>query len=227
MFIVKNDPRSVSSESYRNLRTSLEYSSIDKAIKTLVVTSSEAGEGKSTVAGNLAYVLSQGGKRVIIIDCDLRKPSLHRKFGISNGVGLTNCLVGKCKLSDAIINVDERLDVLTSGENPPNPADVVNSRMMEELLELLKSTYDHIIIDTPPVRAVTDGQILAGKCDGTLLVIKAEKTKSDSIIQGYKELEKVKANVLGSVLNGASTNRREAYYYEYSNNKRKKKKRRK
>lgn len=224
MLSVKSDPRSIVSESYRNLRTSLEYSSIDKEIVTLVVTSSEAGEGKSTVAGNLAYVLSQGGKRVLIIDCDLRKPSLHRKFNISNIIGVTNCLVGKCGITDAIVNVDRRLDVLTSGECPPNPADIVNSKAMEFLLQNLKENYDHIIIDTPPVRAVTDGQILAGKCDGTLFVVRAEKTRSDSVLQGYKELEKVRANVLGVVINGISKKRQEVYCYEYSNNRRSRRK---
>ncbi len=224
MLVTKKEPKSILAECYRNLRTSLEYSAIDIKVETLVITSSDAGEGKSTVASNLAYVLAQGGKKVIIVDCDLRKPSLHRKFEISNELGVTNYLVGKCELSEIICKVDERIDVITAGEIPPNPADVVNSKALENLFELLKSEYDHIIIDTPPVRAVTDGQILAGKCDGTLFVVRAEKTRSDSVLEGYRELKKVNANVLGSVINGISRDKKSAYYYEYSNNKRKKKK---
>ncbi|MGG7078783.1 CpsD/CapB family tyrosine-protein kinase [Clostridium sardiniense] len=224
MIFTKKFPKSITAECYRNIRTSLEYSSIDRKLRTIVITSSEAGEGKSTVASNLAYILSQGGKRIILIDCDLRKPSLHRKFGESNEKGLTGYLIGKYSLDDAVKEIDDNLHLLTSGNIPPNPAEVIASRGMEELIEELKYHYEHIILDTPPVRAVTDGQILAGKSDGTVLVVMAEKTKSDSIMQGYKELEKVRARVLGTIINGASTDRREAYYYDYSTNSRRKKK---
>lgn len=226
MIFTKKFPKSITAECYRNIRTSLEYSSIDRKLRTIVITSSESGEGKSTVASNLAYILSQGGKKIILIDCDLRKPSLHRNFGESNEKGLSGYLIGKYSLDDAIKEIDDNLHLLTSGNIPPNPAEVIASRGMEELIEELKYHYEHIILDTPPVRAVTDGQILAGKCDGTVLVVRAEKTKSDSIIQGYKELEKVRARVLGTIINGASTDRREAYYYDYSNDTRKKKRHR-
>ena len=224
MIFTKKFPKSITAECYRNIRTSLEYSSIDKKLRTIVVTSSEAGEGKSTVASNLAYILSQSGKKIILIDCDLRKPSLHRKFGESNDYGLTDYLIGKYSLDNVIKQIDNNLYLLTSGHIPPNPAEVIASQGMEDLIEKLKNDFEHIILDTPPVRAVTDGQILAGKSDGTLLVVRAEKTRGESIIQGYKELEKVRAKVLGSIINGASTERREAYYYDYSNNRRKKKK---
>lgn len=224
MIFTKKFPKSITAECYRNIRTGLEYSSIDKKLRTIVVTSSEAGEGKSTVSSNLAYVLSQSGKKVILIDCDLRKPSLHRVFEKSNDKGLTDYLIGKYSLDNVIKQIDNNLYLLTSGDIPPNPAEVIESQGMENLLEKLKDDFEHIILDTPPVRAVTDGQILAGKSDGTLLVVRAEKTSSDSIIQGYKELEKVRAKVLGSIINGASSERREAYYYDYSNDRRKKKK---
>lgn len=224
MIFTKKFPKSITAECYRNIRTSLEYSSVDKKLSTIVVTSSEAGEGKSTVASNLAYILSQSGKKIILIDCDLRKPSLHRKFGESNDYGLTDYLIGKYSLDNVIKQIDNNLYLLTSGHIPPNPAEVIASQGMEDLIEKLKNDFEHIILDTPPVRAVTDGQILAGKSDGTLLVVRAEKTRGESIIQGYKELEKVRAKVLGSIINGASTERREAYYYDYSNDRRKKKK---
>lgn len=224
MIFTKKFPKSITAECYRNIRTSLEYSSVDKKLSTIVVTSSEAGEGKSTVASNLAYILSQSGKKILLIDCDLRKPSLHRNFGESNDKGLTECLIGKCSLDNTIKKIDKNLYLLTSGNTPPNPAEVIGSQTMENLMEELKHDFEHVILDTPPVRAVTDGQILAGKSDGTIFVVRADKTRSDSIIQGYKELEKVRARVIGAIVNGVSTDRKDAYYYDYSNNHRKKKK---
>lgn len=221
MIFVKEYPKSVTAEFYRNLRTSLEYSAIDNKIKTLVITSSEEGEGKSTVASNLAYILAQGEKKILLIDCDLRKSSIHKKFEISNQEGLTEYLVGKLELSDAIKRVSKNLDVITAGKIPPNPAEVIGSKKMEDLLESLKIHYDHIILDTPPVLAVTDGQILAGKSDGTVLVVRAEKTKEDVVVQGYKELEKVKSKVLGTVINGSLAEKRKSYYYNSRKEKRK------
>lgn len=216
MFVVKKYPKSIPAESYRNLRTSLEYSSIDKQIKTLVITSAEPGEGKSTVSGNLSFALAQSGKKVVLIDCDLRKPSIHKKFKISNLTGLTNYLIHKNDLDKVIQNIEKNFDLITSGPIPPNPAEVVGSKSMEDLIKKLEENYDYIILDTPPVRAVTDAAILAGKADGTVLVIKADQTKKASLVQGYKELQKVKANVLGTVLNGTSANRNDSYYYYYS-----------
>lgn len=221
MIFVKEYPKSVTAEFYRNLRTSLEYSAIDNKIKTLVITSSEEGEGKSTVASNLAYILAQGEKKVLLIDCDLRRSSIHRKFEISNQEGLTEYLVGKLDLSDAIKEVSKNLDVITAGKIPPNPAEVIGSKKMEDLLENLKIHYDHIILDTPPVLVVTDGRILAGKSDGTVLVVKAEKTKGDVVVQGYKELEKVKSKVIGTVINGSLEEKRKSYYYSSRKEKKK------
>lgn len=224
MIIVNKYPKSMTSESYRSLRTSLEYSAIDKKIKTLVITSSEEGEGKSTVAANLACILAQGEKRVILIDCDLRRPTIHRKFEKSNEKGLTEYLIGKIELSDVIKESCENLDIITAGKIPPNPAEVIGSKKMESLLERLKMDYDHIILDTPPVRTVTDGQVLAGKCDGTILVVRADRTKGESVIQGYRELEKVKARVLGTVINGSSKYKRDSYYYDSPKKRKKRKK---
>lgn len=217
--IIKTNFKNITSESYRKLRTSFEYSSIDKDIKTLVITSSESGEGKSTVCCNFAYVMSQSEKKVLIIDCDLRRPSIHRKLKISNNEGLTNYLIGKSNLKNIINNVCKNLDVITAGEMPPSPADVLGSNKMQEFIREIEEDYDLIILDTPPVRAVTDGQVLAGKVDGTLFLVRAEKTKLDSINKGYKELEKVNANVIGIVINGESVDRKDAYYYGYSKEK--------
>lgn len=160
MFIVEKDPKSIAAESYRTLRTNLQYSSFDKEYKVIVVTSSEPGEGKSTTSGNLAISLAQGDKKVILIDCDLRKPSVHRKFKISNVIGLSDVLIGKEKLYAAAQKHGDNLIILTAGKIPPNPSEMLNSKAMTALLEELKKQFDYIILDTPPVQAVTDSQIL-------------------------------------------------------------------
>ena len=220
MFLVDKDPKSIAAESYRVLRTSLEYSSIDKELKSIVVTSSEPGEGKSTVAGNLASIIAQNNKKVIIIDCDLRRPTIHKKFGISNSIGLTEYIIGKNDLNNVIQILNENFSVITSGRIPPNPSEILSSKSMENLLKALSVCYDYVILDTPPLTAVTDAQILAGKCDGTILVVRAESTSKESIIKAYKELEKVRAHVLGSVLNGRKGNNK-IYYYAEDNKKKK------
>ena len=220
MFLVDKDPKSIAAESYRVLRTSLEYSSIDKELKSIVVTSSEPGEGKSTVAGNLASIIAQNNKKVIIIDCDLRRPTIHKKFGISNSIGLTEYIIGKNDLNNVIQILNENFSVITSGRIPPNPSEILSSKSMENLLKALSVCYDYVILDTPPLTAVTDAQILAGKCDGTILVVRAESTSKESIIKAYKELEKVRANVLGAVLNGIKGNNK-IYFYAEDNKKKK------
>lgn len=213
MFILEKDPKSIAAESYRTLRTNIQYSSFDKEYKIIMVTSSEPGEGKSTIAGNLALSFAQDGKRVLLIDCDLRKPSLHKKFKISNLVGLSDVLIGKEDLKTALHRYNENLVVLTSGKLPPNPSEMLSSKAMSNLLEELKNVFDYIILDTPPVQAVTDSQILSTKADGTILVIRAEKTKKDSVQNALGLLKKVNANIIGTVLNGIESSRNKYYYY--------------
>ena len=185
MFIVDKLPKSITAESYRSLRTNIQYSSIDKQVKTLVVTSSNAGEGKSTVAGNLAYTFFQNGKRVLIIDCDLRKPSLHRKFNVSNEEGLTDVLVGTSKLNNVMKKVDDNLYLLTTGTLPPNPAEIIGSNTMENFLEQCKINFDYIILDTPPILPVTDSKLLAIKADATVVVVRSEVSKSKHVSQAF------------------------------------------
>lgn len=216
MFIVEKKPKSISAEAYRTLRTNIKYSSFDKEIKSIVITSSEPGEGKSTTAGNVALSFAQSNQKTIMIDCDLRKPSLHRKFKISNMIGLSDVLIGKENITDAIHEYCENLDVLPSGKLPPNPSEMLGSRAMERLLGELKSKYDMIILDTAPLQAVTDAQILSTKVDGTILVVRAEKTKKDSVTQAKALLDQVNANIIGTVLNGVD-NMAKKYYYYYGN----------
>ena len=220
MFIVDKLPKSITAESYRSLRTNIQYSSIDKQVKTLVVTSSNAGEGKSTVAGNLAYTFFQNGKRVLIIDCDLRKPSLHRKFNVSNEEGLTDVLVGTSKLNNVMKKIDDNLYLLTTGTLPPNPAEIIGSNTMENFLDECKINFDYIILDTPPILPVTDSKLLAIKADATVLVVRSEISKSKHVSQAFKELGKVNANVIGTILNDVEMHSEKLYYdYSAKNNK--------
>lgn len=216
MFIVENKPKSIAAENYRVLRTNIQYSSFDVEVKTIVITSSEPGEGKSTTAGNLALSFAQAEKKTIIVDCDLRKPSLHKKFKISNINGLSDVLIGREKLEVAIHKHNNKLDILASGKIPPNPSEMLGSKAMTRLIEVLKENYDVVILDTAPLQAVTDAQIISTKADGVILVVRAESTKKESVIQAKSLLEKVGANILGTVLNGVE-NSRKKYYYYYGN----------
>jgi len=213
MFIVEKDPKSIAAESYRTLRTNIQYSSFDKEYQVIMVTSSEPGEGKSTTAGNLALCLAQGEKKVVLVDCDLRKSSIHKKFKISNLTGLSDVLVGKEDLKKAVHRYNNNLGILTSGNIPPNPAEMLASKAMNSLLDVLKENFDYIILDTPPVQAVTDSQILATKADGTILVVKSEQTKRDSVGNAINLLKKVNANIIGTVLNQIESSRNKYYYY--------------
>lgn len=213
MFVLEKQPKSVEAESYRILRTNIMYSSFDKKIKRILVTSSEPGEGKSTTSGNLALAFAQDEKKVILIDCDLRKPSIHKKFRISNNRGLSDVIIDRDKLNKCIQKRTEYLDILTAGKIPPNPSEMLGSHAMSSLLDELSNVYDVIILDSPPVLAVTDAQILSTKSDGVVLVVRAEKTKKDTVLAAKGVLDKVNANILGTVLNGGDKNKDNYYYY--------------
>lgn len=213
MFVVEDEPKSVAAESYRTLRTNLQYSSFDEEYKVIVVTSSEPGEGKSTTAGNLALSLSQGDKKVALIDCDLRKPSLHKKFKVSNTRGLSDVIIGKEEITSVFQRYNENLVIVTSGKVPPNPSEMLSSKAMTALIEALRKVFDYVILDTPPVQAVTDAQILSTKADGTILVVRAQETKKDSVNNAINLLKKVKANIIGTVLNGVEVSKQNYYYY--------------
>lgn len=215
MFIVEKEPKSMAAERYRSLRTNIEYSSFDKKYRVIAVTSSEPEEGKSTTAGNLALCMAEGEKKVMLIDCDLRKPSLHKKFNISNLLGLSDILIAKADLASATHMYNKNLFLLTSGKIPPNPSEMLSSKVMGYLLESLKGIFDYIILDTPPLKVVTDSQILSTKADATILVVRAERTKRESVKNSIDLLKNVNANIIGIVLNGVDTSiNNYDYYYE-------------
>ena len=222
MFVTKKIPRSLSAEAYISLRTSIKFSLIDKPIKTIVVTSSLAGEGKSTVVGNLAYSLSQDGARVLVIDCDLRKPSIHENFLLSNEKGLTDVLFGKSDLKGVTKKIKDSLFFITAGTILPNPPEILGSKEMENLIKELKINFDYIIIDTPPILPVSDTLLLASKVDATLIVVKARKTKEKMVKESYSKLVEARANVIGTILNESDKSLDNKYYGNYGAAKNKK-----
>lgn len=216
--IAKFNPKSPISEQYRTIRTNIQYASVDNEIKSLLVTSSGPAEGKSTTIANLAVVYAQTGKKVLLIDADLRKPTVHYTFRLDNLRGLSNILVGETSLDQAINRADvDNLDIISSGPIPPNPSELLASRKMERFLEEAKMAYDIVIFDTPPVLAVTDAQILANLVDGTILVVLSKETELDAAKKSKEALESASAKLLGAVLNGREK-KASNYYYYYGTN---------
>ncbi len=217
------DPRSPAAEAYRTLRTNLQFSSIEKPVRTLLLTSPQPGEDKSVAVANLAVTFAQMGSRVILVDADLRRPALHTIFGLSNQQGLTSSLLnagsaapannGKGKIYSPFADLPliqtsvPNLRLLTSGPLPPNPAEILGSSLMRDLIDYLRNEADYVLFDAPPLLAVTDAAVLAAKLDGALLVLKAGKTSRDEAREAKEQLEKVHANLLGSVLNNARQSR--------------------
>nr|WP_081412780.1 CpsD/CapB family tyrosine-protein kinase [Fictibacillus gelatini] len=202
------------SEQYRTIRTNIQFSSVDGEFKTLMVTSAGPSEGKSTTAANIAVVFAQQGKSVLLVDADLRKPTVHYTFQVSNIFGLTNVLTRQKSLKEAIqpTNVPD-LDVLPSGPIPPNPSELLNSKTMDAVLEEMIAEYDYIIFDTPPVLAVTDAQVLSHRCDGTLLVVTSGRTGKDPAVKAKELLQTAGAKIVGVVLNGKEMGKQSYYYY--------------
>jgi capsular exopolysaccharide synthesis family protein len=223
-----NQPRSPVTESFRSLRTNTTFAGVDKPLRRILVTSATPQEGKTTITSNLAVVLAQNEKKVALIDADLRRPQVHRKFGLQNRLGLSDLFLlvrPLDMLPQGIIQRDEvsKLAIITSGKLPPNPAELLTSQKMSHFLDLLNREYDMVLLDTPPVLSVTDAAALSTKVDGTILVAKPGVTKLKDFQQALEQLKAVGAPVLGVVLNEVDPrNRRYGYYYhryysKYSN----------
>ena len=181
-----------------------------------MLTSAGPGEGKSTTTANVAVAFAQSDRKVLVIDADLRKPTMHHTFHRSNRRGLTTILTGQADWQGTVIDTDvPNLDLLPSGPVPPNPSEMLASKRMGDLLDQLKEHYDMIVIDTPPALAVTDAQIMATRCDGVVLVIQAGKVKKDAALKLKANMDFVKARILGVVLNNVDRKNGEGYYYYY------------
>ena len=198
-------PRSTVAESYRALRTNVEFASIDDPIRTLLVTSASEAEGKSVTAANLAIVFAQNGRRVLLIDADLRRPGIDTLFNASNVNGLTTVLRGKLE-TEAVSQptAQENLSILTTGPLPPNPAELLGSQRMRTLIAKLQTSYDLLILDSSPIHNVTDAVVLSSFLDATVLVVGAKRGRRSMVLQARDALGRASANVLGTVLNGAA-----------------------
>jgi capsular exopolysaccharide synthesis family protein len=213
--ITISEPRSPISEAYRALRTNLDFVALDQALKTMVVTSAGVGEGKSTTLANLAVVSAQAGRKVVLVDADLRRPTLHQIYGLDNEAGLTTAMMDEAALASPPLQETgvEGLSVLTSGPLPPNPAELMGSRRMEEVIAALAEGADQIFFDTPPVVAVTDAAVLSTKVDGVLLVISAGRTRREYARSAVQRLEQVNARLVGTVLTNVQMGAGFAGYY--------------
>ncbi len=216
--ITQAHPRSPVSESFRSLRTNVKYASVDKPIRRLIISSPTPEDGKTTITSNLAIALAQGGSRVVLIDADLRRPRIHKVFGVENKVGLSSLFVQPEVYLDGYLQPvkTENLFVLTSGGTPPNPSELLGSRKMSEILKLIEAQFDIILLDTPPVLTVTDAVALSSSVDGILLVAKIGQTKQAALLQAIEQLRQVNANIVGLVVNDVDT-RSARYYYYYRN----------
>lgn len=213
--ITRTNPKSVISEQYRTIRTNINFSTPDEELRTLVFTSAAPGEGKSTTASNLAVVFAQEGKSVLLVDADMRKPTAHYTFHLTNTIGLSNLLTRKQTLEEVIKDSGTKgLDIITCGPIPPNPAELIGSNSMDFWLDEMKKRYDVVIFDAPPVLSVTDAQILSNKCDGTILVISSGQTEKENIIKAKDLLVSAKARIIGTVLNNYALEK-DHYYYQY------------
>ncbi len=212
--VTLTQPRSAAAEAYRTLRTSLEFSSLDHPLTTLVVTSATSDEGKSTTLANLGVALAQAGRRVAVVDADLRRPSLHTLFGLPNTAGLTSMLLDEAQMAQPPFQAGPTpgLRVLTSGPLPPNPAELLASRRIEAILQRLREEADMVLFDAPPLMAVSDAAVLAARVDGVILVVQAEKTKREHVQRAKAQLERVHAHLVGAVLTDVKPDRSMSYY---------------
>lgn len=212
--IAKLNPRSPITEQYRTVRTNLQFSAVDQEIQTILLTSAGPNEGKSMTSANLAVVYAQQGKKVLLIDADLRKPTIHYTFRLDNLRGLSNVLVGNTRLQEVVSPSDvENLDLISSGPIPPNPSELLGSKKMQEMVKEARQIYDIIIFDTPPVLAVTDAQILANVCDGSILVVRSGRTEHEAASKAIESLQASNAKILGTILNDRDKKEMNYYYY--------------
>jgi len=221
--ITSSTPRSPVSEAFRSLRTNIQYTLVDDPLRTLLITSTDPKEGKTTIVANLGIVFAQLGKKVTLVDADLRKPTIHTKLGLQNRIGLTSLFVRSLETKDLISQKTQipNLDVITSGDLPPNPSELLGSKRMQAILEQIKEKSDLIIIDSPPALAVTDPLVLAPFVDAVLIVVKPGFTNAKSAALVVEQLNRSNAKIIGVVMNelDLSKSRYSYRYYQYKNDK--------
>ena len=213
--IVESSPKAIVSENIKSLRTSLQFAAVDDDIKTILVTSTNASEGKSFVSANLAVSFAQAGKRVLLIDCDLRKGRLHKMFNVANRVGFSDLLTSDLRELYVSGTKVDGLDIITCGTYPPNPSELLASKKSRRLIDILCSRYDIIIFDGAPVGGLADSVILSSLVDETLIVVKDGSTRKSDLVAAKDSLEKVGARVAGIVFNMVDSKSSRYYYDRY------------
>lgn len=209
------DPKSIISEQFRTLRANIKFAMKGEEMGTLLFTSASVGEGKSTVAANVAISFAQEGKKVLLVDADLRKPTVHYTFNTLISPGLTNRLMSQWKFENIFKNSGiVGLNIITCGPIPSNPAELLGSNSMDIFIEEMKSKYDIVIFDAPPVLSVADAQILSNKCDGTILVISSGATDKRNVVKAKEALQASNAKIIGTILNNFPLEKGH-YYYQY------------
>lgn len=210
------EPKNIVSEQFRTVRTNIDFSGVDKKIKTLLFTSSDVSEGKSTVSANTAVTWAQQGRSVLFVDADLRRPTLHTTFGLANTQGLSTILANDDDFHlIATVSPIENLTVITSGPVPPNPAELLNSNRMKDFLNSVESEYDLVVLDVPPLLSVTDTQVLSANVDGVVLVVRQGVAQRAAVKRAKELLTMVHANLLGYVLNDMASKNGYGYGYGY------------
>lgn len=211
--IEKNNQNFHMTEAYRKVAANIQFANIDGNIKVIMVTSSLANEGKTTTVCNIAEVMTELNKKILVIDLDLRKPSVHKIFKLSNRTGLTDLLLNKDDYKGYLNSISPKLDVLTSGKVPANPSEIINSNAMKEILKEFSKYYDYIFIDTPPVMLVSDPLNIAAYSDAVILTIGFSETERDVAKKTVDSLNQVNANIIGTILNKIPITKHNKYYY--------------
>lgn len=214
-YTVIDDQNSPITEAYRKISANIQFANIDGYIKTIMVTSPLEGEGKTTTICNIASVMTELNKKILLIDLDLRKPTIHKHFNISNSKGLTDLLINKDCYFDYINNIYPCLDVITSGKVPSNISEILNSKAIKMLLKELSSHYDYIFLDTPPIALVSDPITIATYADAVILTIAYSKTEKEIAKKSIDSLRQVNANIIGTILNKVPVTKQNKYYYSY------------
>ncbi len=217
--ITSSSPKSPIAEAYRTLRTNIGFASVDQQYRSILITSASPQDGKSTTAANLAVAMAQAGRRVIVVDCDLRKPLMHKIFQQENSRGFSNLIMQGLPVEDAAKTVMDNLDLITSGPIPPNPSEMLSSAKTRSLWAELSKIYDYVLIDSPPVLAVADASILASQAEGVLMVVRSGSTRNDFARKAKEQLLTANASIIGTVINGMKqdTQDYQYYYYYYAN----------
>lgn len=215
--ITVTQPKSPVAEQYRTIRTNIEFMAVDHEIQVILVTSATQGEGKSTTASNLAVSYAQQGRKVLIVDTDMRRPTVHYTFKVANGLGLSSLLTRQAEKEKAILPTKvDNLSILTAGPIPPNPAELLSSRAMEHLVSQLRADFDVIIFDAPPLLQVADSRITSKLTDGVVLVVGCTTSDRQRVLKAKEQLDLAEAKILGVVLNRRELTDDSAYQYYYS-----------